>query len=81
MAKAAYKSKFDGARPVFERHVCVDGEYRATWKFLQDENADHIVREWVERSIGPISEHTASVADPKSAHPMSDSNPGMGIPR
>jgi hypothetical protein len=80
MAKPAYKSRFDGGSPTFEREVCIDGAFTKRWRFLEGENADHVVREWVERCIGPISEHTLSIADPQSLRPMSRSNPGMGLP-
>jgi hypothetical protein len=73
-----YVSKFDGAE-TFQRDVCIGGKYHSTWRFLQGENADHVVREWVERvyADGPP---TVSVADPNSSRPMRLSNPGMELP-
>ena len=75
-----YVSKFVGAE-TFERDVCIGGKYRRTWRFLKGENADHVVREWVDRVCGPQNTPTVSVADPKSARPMRLSNPGMELPK
>jgi hypothetical protein len=79
MAKERYKSILDG-RDSFSRDVCVDGKFVGTWRFAAGENADHIVRQWVERSKGPLTSHTVSVADPLSARPMRRTNPGMELP-
>lgn len=79
MSKPRYVSRIAGAKN-FMRDVWIGGKYRGTWRLLEGENADHVVREWVERVFDPDNLPTVSVADPNSSTPMRVSYPGMQLP-
>jgi len=79
---AAYESIFTG-RATFRRDVWVDRRWLGYWHFVVGENADHVVRGWLERQFGPDAyrQRTVTVGDRDSANPrMWDSFPGFEKP-
>ena len=79
MTKPRYVSILAGEE-TFQRNVFINGEFDGLWTFLEGENADHKVREFLERKHGPdnAAKMTVVVSMPDNVK-MSAAFPGLAI--